>query len=510
MDRGWAAFTAHFHDPAMQANIRALKEEQYQEGFLRDLFVQVLGYTLNPQNGYDLTSEFKNETGAKKADGAILKDGKALAVIELKGTDTTDLATINTQAFNYKANHSHCVYVVTSNFEKLRFHIHNAVDHEEFNLFTLDRPGFERLWLCLQRNNLLAGVPEQVKRDSLQAEDRVTKQLYADYSTFKRALWQDLCTRQPDQDPLLLFKKTQKLLDRFLFIFFAEDKGLLPPNSIPGIIADWQKLKELDEYQPLMDRFRKYFGWLHTGHPERDIFAYNGGLFQPDEVLDTVQVSDDLLRDHVLKLSRYDFNTEVDVNILGHIFEHSLNEIENITAELEGRAVDKKKTKRKKDGVFYTPKYITQYIVEQTVGRLCREKKEELALNDEEYARGRKGRHKKTVRELDTKLDVYRDWLRRLLREGGAELLDAGLSGFRLTTLVRRSHASPNGRTGTAEGPPKRLPALRARTAARRPDATLEGILQVTDPERFQGLLARGVGRHRAFGFGMLLLRPAG
>jgi CRISPR system Cascade subunit CasE len=106
--------------------------------------------------------------------------------------------------------------------------------------------------------------------------------------------------------------------------------------------------------------------------------------------------------------------------------------------------------------------------------------------------------------------DVYRDWLRRLLQEGGAELIDARLSGFRLTTLVRRSHASPNGRTGTAEGPPKRLPALRARTAARRPDATLEGILQVTDPERFQGLLARGVGRHRAFGFGMLLLRPAG
>lgn len=42
------------------------------------------------------------------------------------------------------------------------------------------------------------------------------------------------------------------------------------------------------------------------------------------------------------------------------------------------------------------------------------------------------------------------------------------------------------------------------------PDAVLEGVLEVTDPERFAALLARGVGRHRAFGFGMLLLRPAG
>ena len=67
----YAKFTAHFHDAAIQANIREAKEEQYQEGFLRDLFVNVLGYTLNPQKDYELTSEFKNEKGAKKADGAI-------------------------------------------------------------------------------------------------------------------------------------------------------------------------------------------------------------------------------------------------------------------------------------------------------------------------------------------------------------------------------------------------------------------------------------------------------
>jgi len=88
-------FTAFFQDPAIQQNIRESKEEQFQEGFLRELFVKVLGYTLNPQANYNLTTEFKNEKDSKKADGAILLDGKALAVIELKGTDTTDLDKIN-------------------------------------------------------------------------------------------------------------------------------------------------------------------------------------------------------------------------------------------------------------------------------------------------------------------------------------------------------------------------------------------------------------------------------
>ena len=122
-------FKIYFHNPERQENIRDAKEEQFQEGFLDALFVKILGYTLNPEPHYNLTTEFKNEKDSKKADGAILNDGKAIGVIELKGTDTTDLDKISTQAFNYKNNQSNCVYVVTSNFEKLWFYIHDAVEH---------------------------------------------------------------------------------------------------------------------------------------------------------------------------------------------------------------------------------------------------------------------------------------------------------------------------------------------------------------------------------------------
>ncbi len=408
-------FTAYFHNTEIQQNIRDAKEEQFQEGFLRELFVNVLGYTLNPSPGFNLTSELKNEKGAKKADGAILKDGKALGVIELKGTDTKDLDKINVQAFNYKNNQTGCIYVITSNFEKLRFFIHHSVDHLEFNLFTLTESEFQLLWLCLSAGNLLNGVPLKVKEDSLLEEEKVTKQLYKDYSAFRTDLWQNMVKNSPEADRLLLFKKTQKLLDRYLFILFAEDSGLLPPNSVSRIINRWELLKDEDAYKPLYIIFNQYFGYINTGrkgkNPEGDIFAYNGGLFLPDEVLDHVVIDDEILHPHITKLTNYDFQSEIDVNILGHIFENSLNEIENITAELEGQEIDKSKTKRKKDGVFYTPKYITKYIVENTVGKLCDEKKTELEIVDEEYAKGRRNRKKETIKKLADHLQAYRNWL---------------------------------------------------------------------------------------------------
>jgi CRISPR system Cascade subunit CasE len=69
----------------------------------------------------------------------------------------------------------------------------------------------------------------------------------------------------------------------------------------------------------------------------------------------------------------------------------------------------------------------------------------------------------------------------------------AVLASFRRTRLVRRNHVR-SGDTTRIEGP----------------EALMRGTLRVVDPERFAGLLAHGVGRHAAFGFGMLLLRPPG
>lgn len=414
----WALFQEHFHNLEIQENIRNSKEEQYQEGFLRDLFVNVLGYTLNPNTDFNLTTEHKNIKDSKKADGAILIGKSVIGVIELKGTNTVNLDNVESQAFGYMNNQEGCIYVVSSNFEKLRFYIENAIEHLEFNLFSLKEEEFNLLYLCLSYESVEKGVPKKIKDESLGQEDHITKKLYKDYSNFKHELYNNLVEMNPEYDNLLLFSKSQKLLDRLLFIFFGEDRGLLPPNLTRNILKQWNQLVELDEYRPLYNRFKKYFSYLDTGHKGKkdDIFAYNGGLFKPDEVLDNIKIDDKLLYQHTLNLSDYDYNSEIDVNILGHIFENSLNELDELKSEIEGKEVDKTKTRRKKDGVFYTPKYITKYIVENTVGRLCTEKKTELEINEDDFFRAEyKTKKTKKQVEADTlqynKLKDYRNWL---------------------------------------------------------------------------------------------------
>lgn len=443
VDRAYKRYRSYFLNTTIQENIKNAKEEQFQAKFLDELFVNVLGYTLNPKPLFNLTTEFKNQQGAGKADGAILKNAVAIGVIELKGTNTKDLESIRKQAFDYKANQKGCVYVITSNFEKLRFYINDATEFLEFNLFELVPEEFSMLYLCLQKDNILNHHPLTIKEASLVEEQNITKQFYKDYSVFKRVLFRDLVKRNAKalknarqielqevaldsayQTELLqleknvkrtLFKKSQKLIDRFLFIFFAEDRDLLPPNSTLQILKKWKADMDFGDERPLYNLFKQYFHFLDAGRKgtrsRAEIYAYNGGLFQSDTILDALDIDDELLYAHTYTLAKYDFNSQVDVNILGHIFENSLNEIESVNAEIDGDTFDKQKSKRKKDGVFYTPKYITKYIVENTVGKLCQEKKEELDFKEEAYFEIKKGTHHSTKKQLLEVLDTYREWL---------------------------------------------------------------------------------------------------
>jgi CRISPR system Cascade subunit CasE len=102
-----------------------------------------------------------------------------------------------------------------------------------------------------------------------------------------------------------------------------------------------------------------------------------------------------------------------------------------------------------------------------------------------------KSEHAAVQREL-----VYRQWLIRQLQLNEAAMVnDAHMTGFQLSRVLRRGREDEQG---------KRKPHVLAG-----PDALFAGELAVADPLAFAQLLARGVGRHRAFGFGMLLLKPA-
>lgn len=397
----------------MSSKIRTFKEEVFQSDFLRKIFVDCLGYKSQYESVDDgnLFFEEKNLTDTKKADGAIKIDGDVRVVIELKGTNTKDLKSVENQAFGYKSKHPKCEYVVTSNFEKLRFYINDAVDYEEFDLFNLSRDDFKLLHICLHKDNIFSGTPKKLKNDSVLVEETITKKLYNDYSSFRRELFKSLVKSNTDYDKLVLFNKTQKLLDRFLFILFAEDRHLLPANSISEIIKVWESDRSFYGQKSLYEVYKGYFKVLNNGRPASEgreaIFAYNGGLFADDEILDSIEIQDDILLTHTKKLTRYDFQSDISVNILGHIFEHSLSEIEEIQNKISG--LETETSKRKKDGIFYTPQYITKYMVESTLGKLCVDKKRELNINEETYAPSNK-----RSREKIQNLDNYRNWLLKL------------------------------------------------------------------------------------------------
>ncbi len=398
-------FQSHFGNPAIQQNILQAKEEQYQEGFLKDLFVNVLGYSLYPQPNYNLITEQKNETDSKKADAAILVEGKIVGVVEMKAIkEIQNLDRIDLQAFSYKNAHRDCRYVITSNFQKLRFYLDNTIDYEEFDLFSLDLENFKVLYTILHQRNIAKNLPITLKEKSLQREQEITLAFYNDYEAFRESLFKNMAQLNRQYDKLLLFEKTQKILDRIVFMCFAQDKGLLPANLIHTIIKEWEDFTAAGLKITLYDRFKAHFEFINSGFQSTkyDIYPYNGGLFASDEVLDNLLIDNKNLRSRSEGLSSYDFNSDIDTNVLGHIFEHSLNQLEAKRAELieevENEALGrktKKKTKRKADGIFYTPLYVTNYIIEETLGKLCEEKRKELDWEN------------LTVEKIQT----YRNWL---------------------------------------------------------------------------------------------------
>ena len=410
----WKNFQEFFLNKNIQEKIRGVKEESFQTQFLENLFVKCLGYTIYPNHNHNLETEKKNERGGKKSDGAIIFEDEVRCVIELKGMNTTDLGgKVEIQAFSYLNNHKNCVYVITSNFQKLRFYIQNATDFIEYNLFDLSFESFQELYTLLSKESLEKDIPLLLQSKSISKEEEITKEFYKNYSLFKTELFQNLIEKNPQFEKLSLFKKSQKLIDRFLFLFFAEDRKLLPPNSVRLILDDWKDLTERDEYRPLYDRFKKYFEYMNKGYKGKryDVFPYNGGLFREDDLLDKCEIDDELLFLHAKKLSEYDFQVEVDVDVLGKIFENSLNEIDDITNQIEkGNTIFDFSSKRKKDGVYYTPNYITKYIIQNSLGRLCNDRKEIIGINELDFTTD-KNIQKKTKETLLNKIELYREWL---------------------------------------------------------------------------------------------------
>ncbi|BBM46451.1 Eco57I restriction-modification methylase domain-containing protein [Leptotrichia trevisanii] len=202
-------------------------------------------------------------------------------------------------------------------------------------------------------------------------QSEIEKKFYNEYKAIRLHIFENMRKNNPAVNENTIIEKVQKLLDRFLFICFCEDKGLLPNNIFHKTLEKGKKIENIFEI------FSSLCRWIDIGNSRENIPRFNGGLFKNDDILDGLYVDNEVFEE-MKKISEYDFDSELNENILGHIFEQSISDIEDLKKELNGEEFDKKKGKRKKDGIFYTPKYITKYIVENSIKNWLDDKRKEL------------------------------------------------------------------------------------------------------------------------------------
>jgi type I restriction-modification system DNA methylase subunit len=381
------------------------KETRVQASFLNLFFNIILGYSElndNPDEWY-LINEAKTDIDSTRPDGALgyfTKDKQSdvtRAVIELKDAKTPldkkqttrkDYDTPISQGFSYLSKFDRCDWVIVSNFREIRLYNKERGQgfYETFEILNLDdEKEFKRFYFCLCKENLLDknrnSLLDNLVKDTSKNEEEISKEFYKEFKSVRLELFKHICENNPDVDKKCLLEKTQKLLDRLIFVYFCEDSltHLLPKNITSQIYELGIKSRERSDTR-IWREFKNFFIDIDEGRHDIDppINAYNGGLFKRDEVLDNLIIKDDIWAKVKYLSENYDFESELNVNILGHIFEQSISDIEQMKAEIDGTQEDKSKSKRKKDGIFYTPEYITRYIVEQTVGKYLEENPDKL------------------------------------------------------------------------------------------------------------------------------------
>lgn len=362
--------------------VYALKETALHGQFAAKIIEGVLGYH-GPAGGAEYTVATEQTILRGSVDLALGRFGgktpEILAPFELKGADTRDLDAIMPgrnktpvqQAWEYAMNARGVKWVLVSNMIVLRLYGfgEGTTAYEAFQLDRLTDPNeYARFMLLLSADSLLSGRTLDLLKQS-RAEDRdITDSLYHDYKALRLKLIAAVQAADPAIAPLDAIAVAQKILDRVLFIAFAEDTDLLPDNTLS------QAFVTRDRYnpRPVWDNFRGLFNAIDNGSDALKIPRYNGGLFRQDDTINALTLPDDVC-EGFKTLGDYDFASEVSVTVLGHIFEQSIADVERLQAQARGEETEDAKAtgttgRRKRDGVVYTPDYIARFIVAETLG----------------------------------------------------------------------------------------------------------------------------------------------
>ncbi len=382
-----------------------MKETSIEGEFCKEIFGEALGYTLFAENKDNWNFQQKFSVNGGEADAAIgffaaRQKPQIRAVIELKGpTVNVDKDRFNgrtpvQQCWDYLYSISGCPWGIVCNYVSFRLYHRNQTPRV-YELFTLHdlrkKENFLQFYYLLEKGGLLPTPLQRIPRAEALLEKCTTRQrevgdeLYGRYHDERLKLITYLSGSERNFPLDKAIRTAQKLLDRIIFIAFCEDRELLPPKSLSEA---WAYVAPFERATPRKwKNFLALFESIDKGNVNRNIPPYNGGLFREDADIDKLDL-DDEWTDFFKTVGDYDFAHEINVDVLGHIFEKSINDIEKIrlTGVFESKEEKPsgkmaKSAERKKGGIYYTPPEFTGFITENTIGTIADERIKLLERN---------------------------------------------------------------------------------------------------------------------------------
>jgi hypothetical protein len=407
----------HWAKLETDGTLEKLKETQLQGDFLAQVFGEALGYTRATEGKPVWTLEQHQVVGTQTPDAVLGRfgqniDPKISAVVELKGAKAhLDFGGSKSrspvdQCWDYLVNlPPTCRWGIVSNLISFRLYERNSTKrrYEHFSLQSLvDIETFRQFYTLFHYNGLVEGVlkgpprAEALFQQTSERQRTVGDELYQTYSLKRTDLIQELHLEKGHPLPDAI-EWAQRLFDRVIFIAFCEDRDLLPPKTLE---TAWDVKGFHAATNPRWQSFKNLFRMVDTGGPaQSNIPAYNGGLFAKSPV-DDLELDDERYTGFFKNLGTYDFADEVNLDVLGHLFERSITEVEKLkesgffggdAAKAQAFARMPQSAKRKRLGIYYTPPELTSRIVRYTVEELIDERFNALAGDPEsaETARAR-------------------------------------------------------------------------------------------------------------------------
>ena len=228
------------------------------------------------------------------------------------------------------------------------------------------------------------------------AEQRLEGEFYDHYRAYREVLIALITLQRPaGMTKGGAVRLAQKLLDRLIFVMFAEDMGGRVGFPASALQEELKRQSQDQFLEPEGDevwrRLKRIFDTMNTGGDlgAARIYRFNGGLFADDPDINGLALPNRIfvhfgqgrneasIAEHKRTLyflsANYNFAREGDAKnsiglyTLGHIFEQSIVELEKLEADAEGRTSLTDVTKRKRDGVYYTPEWAVRRIIDETI-----------------------------------------------------------------------------------------------------------------------------------------------